>query len=239
MNKISKGMIMFIGIIVLLIAEIIIIKVGSQYEPEVAVIYARTAIKAKTEITDDMLMEKKISLPYVHKLSIKNKADIIGKKVKVDIEAGEMILSGRLGETDEIEAIPMLNRNNRQFSVEFKPDQVNGWWLLTGQYVDIIFVPNPAATAAMVPATAKQAGDSGAGTGTNITTIDDGTGVIRISNVRVAAIIDEQFKQVDNTARMGIPRYVCFEVTPEQDEFLAWAKSNGRLEISVRPVEEE
>jgi Flp pilus assembly protein CpaB len=238
LKKISKGLIMAFGIAALLVVEILIVKVGSQYEPEVAVIYARTAIKAKTEIKDDMLVEKRISLPYVHKLSINNKTDIIGKKVKIDIEAGEMILSSRLGEVDEMQMLPMLDRNNRLFSIEFKPDQVNGWWLLSGQYVDIIFVPNQAAAAAPAATAAQQAGND-TGMETNVATMNTGTGITRISNVRVAAIVDESFKLVGNTARTGIPRYVCFEVAPEQDEFLAWAKSNGRLEISVRPVDEE
>lgn len=249
MKKISKLLLIALGVIALLIVEIVIVKVGSQYEPEVTVIYARTNIPVKTEITDEMLVEKQVSLTYVHKLSVRNKADLIGKKAKNDIEAGEMILTSRIGNINEMQGIPMVNKNNRLFSVEFKPDQVNGWWLLVNQHVDIIFVPNPSAAAAPIT-NSNPANMISDAEGVNkvtpisvndeerITTINKSTGIVRINNVRVAAIIDDFYKQMNNSERTGDPKYICFEVSPEQDEFLAWAKKNGSLEISVRPVEE-
>ena len=104
------------------------------------------------------------------------------------------------------------------FTVEFNGDQVNGWWLKEGQYVDIIFIPSEKAQ--------------------KVTTITDDQKtykVERVRNVRVAAIIDDKGKLVKDSEKASTPKYVSFEVNDKLDEFLAYAKGNGRLEISVIP----
>jgi hypothetical protein len=59
--------------------------------------------------------------------------------------------------------------------------------------------------------------------------------VIRIKHIRIAALIDDKGSLLKNEKRVTLPRYISFEVDEKQDEFLAYAKTNGRLEISAEP----
>ena len=47
--------------------------------------------------------------------------------------------------------------------------------------------------------------------------------------------IDEKGRLVKDTEGTALPRYISFELSDDQCDFLAYAKGNGRLEISVIP----
>lgn len=247
----KKILIVVIMIIALLAVEVILVKSAANYEPMVEVIYTKTKIAEKTVITEDMLTRKKINFSLVHSQSIKSEADIVGKKALIDIEANEMLLQSKIGQVIEMENIQLSDNNNRLFSIEFKPDQVNGWWLKVGQRVDIICVPNdlkdikqdsiinkhreaPTApnqisTETEVPGENQQAQQQ---TKTN-------NGIIKIENIRIAAIFDEGGKLLKNEQRTSVPRIISFELEPGLDEYLAWAKGNARIEISARTDSED
>lgn len=218
MRKLNYVLITLVLAVLFLAIEVVIVKSASKYEPEVSVVFANVRIPAKTEINKDMLRERKVSLSLAHRQSVKSMNALIGKKAKTDIEEGEMILTGKIGIVDEMQEIDVKDRNNRLFTVEFRGDQANGWWLLVGQYVDIIFVPNDKAK----PQAGAQADPQAAA-------------VKRLRNVRIAALIDDKGKLLENSGRNSIPKYISFELSDEQDEFLAYAKSNGRLEVSALP----
>lgn len=258
-------------IVVLLVAfEIIIIKSTSGYEPKVEAVFAKVKIPENTVITPDMLELRDVGASFLHRESMKSIQEAASKTARVELEQGEMVLSGKL-ESGDTGDIKLTNANNRLFSIEFKGDQANGWWLKDDQEVDIIFVPDrrsltpvqqeQADTVQLGPADSKVAGnspDSGVGTltggaqspgsgqlvgarqdsgntpaGTAI--LPKGAGIQVMRGVRIAAIIDENGTVLKETGRSSIPRYISFEVTSEQADFLAYAKGGGRLEISVIP----
>ena len=103
-------------------------------------------------------------------------------------------------------------------AVDFKADQANGWRLKKDQYVDIIFVPD------------KISINNNPGNNT-----EKDNGIIRIESIRIAALIDSGGNIVDEAGKGQIPSYICFEVDKGIDEFLAFAKKNGRIEIAVIP----
>lgn len=236
MKKFKKLILVLIIIAILLTVQVIIIKNASQYEAKINIVYAKTDIPAKTVITSDMLTTKSINLSMVHLQAYRSTADLIGKTAKADIADGEMILNSRIGKPDEMAEIKVLDKNNRLFAIEFKPDQANGWWLLLDQKVDLIFVPtSPAGVNA--PTSLSRPSDAQSNTAGNADQTQftsSSNGIKRLSNIRVAAIIDETLQPLANDTRTSIPKYIVFEVAPQQDEFLAWAKSNGRIELSVR-----
>jgi len=218
MKKINILIFTIILSIIFLGIEIIIVRKAAEYEPKGNVVYASVDIKAGEIIKEEMLGQKEIGVSNIHQKSFKDKDEIIGKKVKTEFFKGEIILEGRLYDGKTNDEIQVLDRENRLFTVEFNGDQVNGWWLKEGQYVDIIFIPTEKAQ--------------------KVTTITDDQKtykVERVRNVRVAAIIDDKGKLVKDSEKASTPKYVSFEVNDKLDEFLAYAKGNGRLEISVIP----
>lgn len=228
MKRFNTIVITVILVVVLLAVEVIIVKSASKYEPQVDIVFADEKIPEGAVIEADMLAEKKVDINLVHRQSIRNIEYAVGKTAKMDIEKGEMVLGAKLGKGGRMHEIEVKDKNSRLFSIEFKGDQANGWWLEAGQYVDIIFVPSKDEH---YMESAKEAGL----TSRKGLTQTHGINVQRLRNIRIAALIDDKGRIVKNSDRNLLPRYVSFEVNEEQDEFLAYAKSNGRLEISVVP----
>lgn len=219
---------------VFLLAEVAFVKNMSGYAPMETVVFAKTKISRDSFIKVDMLIEKKIDSHFAHKLSLKNNNLVVGRKAIMDIEEGEMLLTVKLGTPDEMEKIKVKNTANRLFSVELKGDQANGWWLMTGQYVDIIYVPNyrPGISDQQQTVVLKGANaDKDVGNKTKSTLLN----VQKMKNIRIAALIDDKGKLLSNNQRTSLPKYISFEVSAGQDEFLAFAKTNGHLEVSVIP----
>jgi Flp pilus assembly protein CpaB len=233
MKKFNIILLTVILTVILLIVEVLIVKNISRYEPELTVIYAKSKIPENTVIQGETLQEKKVGISAAHKYSIKNARDIIGRRSKIDIEEGEMMLTSKLYEANELEEIKVMDKNSRLFSIEFKADQANGWQLRSGQYVDIIFIPNNNMRIHSI----KQSGNQNAAHAGGFEQMihEVGGGVQRIKDIRIAALIDDKGKLIKNSGRDTLPRYISFEVTNQQDEFLAFAKGNGRLEVSVIP----
>lgn len=218
---------------VLLVVEVFVIKKASDYEPKIKVIYAKVKIPAETVISKDMLVEKEVALSLVNINAIKDTAEAIGKAAKFDIDEMELLSKSRLMEKVEEKKIELENFNNRLITIKFEPDQVNGWWL--DDRVDIIFIPNE--NSADKPKSAMinnmQQNDE-----TSEKAVYDSSGIVRLENIRVAAIIDESRRLVEDIVDTTYsPVLVSFEVSTDQDKFLAWAKYNGKIEVSARKEE--
>lgn len=215
-------------LVILLSAEVFIVKKAANYEPKISVIYAKVRIPADTIITKDMLTEKEVALSLVSMKAVKDMGEVVGKVAKFDIEEMEMITASRLIEKIEEKKIEILDENNRLVTVRFEPDQVNGWWI--NERVDIIFIPDR--DTEDIP---KPLINNGQNAVDSVKKQFDPSGIIRLENIRVAAVIDESRKLIDNIEDITYrPVLVSFEVNTEQDKFLAWAKYNGKLEVSAR-----
>jgi Flp pilus assembly protein CpaB len=208
---------------VLLVAEIMIIRSAVEYEPKVEAVYAAEKIAKGTIITENMLKTRSIDMNVTHRLSFRKTGDVIGKAARMDIEQDEMLLSSKVEEPGNINAIPVLNPEARLFSVELKGDQANGWQLKTGDHVDIIFIPQRTEwrSAENLNGEIKPERPQGS--------------TVRLENVRIAALVDDSGNVIDDVGKGDSPKYIIFEVEKGRDEFLAYAKANGRLELSVIP----
>jgi len=228
MKKVNVLILTIILSIIFLGVEIVIIRKSTQYEAKRNVVYADIDIKAGEIIKEEMLVEKETGISSIHDQAFVCKEDVIGKKAKTQLFKGEMILKGRLDDELENGEIEVLDENSRLFTVEFKGDQVNGWWLKEGQYVDIIFIPDEKSQRKVSDVNSYQS-----------TETHKAYGIERINNVRIAAIIDDKGNLIKKDKESySMPKYISFEVDEILDEFLAYAKGNGRLEISVIPATE-
>lgn len=219
--------------IVLIGIEVILIRSASNFEPEVRVVYAKTFIAEKTIIEPDMLAIRSIPVKMLNRQSVFSIEDVAGKAV-IDIQNGEQLLKSKFSSKYDTADIKVLNKNNRLFTVEFKIDQANGWQLKADEYVDILYVPisnnsniSTEANKHNIDTYSNEANKH------NINTYSNE--VVRINNVRIAAVIDEFGNLMDNTTRTSVSKMISFEVNTKQDAALAYAKGNGRLELSLIP----
>ena len=195
----------FLILTILVAAELSIISNATNHEVKERVVFAKKKIKKNTLIESSMLEIREVSSDAVHPEALRNIESALSKIACQDIEAGEMLLNTKLLNSSH-GIIEAEDKNKRLFTVEFKGDQANGWQLVDGQYVDIIFVPNY-----------------------------EDCNVEVLKKIRIAGIIDEDGRLVDSLNREMPPRYVSFEVTEEQAEFLARAKRKGTLDLASVP----
>lgn len=209
--------------LLLVIIEMTIISNASGYEAREKTVFARVHISKNTVITGDMLEVREIGAGSVHPNALKGTGEAVSKRAGMDIEAGEMLLESKLLSV-EGGIIEAEDNTKRLFCVEFEADRANGWQLSDGQRVDIIFVPNHG----------EQKEEPPLANGVE-TVFPASSGVKILKNICIAGLIDEDSRVVDRIEAEKTPKYICFEVTVEQAAFMAFAKSNGRLEISSVP----
>lgn len=230
MRRFGTVLAVFVLVIILVVTEIVIIRSASKYEPKIGVVFAKIRIPEQTVITPEMLEIRNVDISYAHRMSIRNVSDAVSKTAAIDIEAGEMILSGRL-DNGKKEFADVSDAGKKLFSIEFKGDQANGWWLATGQKVDIIYIPEEKPAAVHGPQDGGDSKDTAASA-----KIENLNSKIRVlKDIRVAAVIDENGNLLKNSGRITVPRFISFEVTDEQAGVLAYAKGHGRIELSVSP----
>lgn len=211
-------------IVVLLVAvEMAIISNASIQDVKQRVVYARVPVAEDTIITADMLELREISKDAVHPGALGNVDEAIGMRARLDIEAEEMMLKTKLLSSEE-DIIRAEDASKRLICVEMRIDQANGWQLKEDTFVDIIFVPNSVDQEDCCPEAASV-----------IDVLPSSNGMKILKHVRIAGIFDEDAKQTDIRKPDSIPKYISFEVTPEEAIFLAYAKNNGRLELSGIP----
>jgi Flp pilus assembly protein CpaB len=241
MKKINIVLLTAVLAMILLAVEVVIVKNLAKYEPQTTVVFSKERIPENTIVMDSMLIEKKIAADLVPDKTVSDIKDVVGKRVKSDIEKGEMLLSSKLFTSKSLDLAEKTTDGSRLFSIEFKADQVNGWWLVPGQLVDILFIPDIKSDQDL---NALGPQNTMAGTNNKKEVIDtrpdydkiiEDSCIIRLSGIRIAAVIDEKGKILTDFDRTTLPRYISFEVSGDMDEFLAWAKTNGRFEISVIP----
>lgn len=211
-------------IIILLVAvEMTIISNASGYEDREKVVFAVTDIGENTVITGEMLEVREIGADAVHKDAIRSIDEAAGMIAADFIYEGELLLKCRLT-NEPLNAVQTLDKSNRLFCVEPKSDQANAWQLKKDQEVDVIYVPNYGEQNNTPPEAAGVVG---------VPPLSNGVKLLK--NVRIAGLVDEGGKLAETDVSEKLPKYILFEVTEEQAVFLAYAKSNGRLELSSIP----
>jgi Flp pilus assembly protein CpaB len=214
--------------VILLVIEASVIKKVIGYEEEKTVIIAIKTIEVGAIIKKDMVKQMEMNVKDIHSNYITSMQEVVGKTAQEKIHIGEIILRNKIN-PEANHFVSDAKEDSRYFSLEFKGDQANGWWLNQGQLVDIIFVPD-FKTLEEGERTVESEALKAKG-------VMKGGGVWRLSRIKIAAVIDENGKIIKNSReRVLLPKFISFEVTPEQDTFLAYAKGAGRLELSALPA---
>lgn len=213
--------------IVLLVAiEMKIISNASGYETREKVVVAARDIGEGTVIAAEMLEVREISSSAVHRDAVRRIEDAVGMRAADPIYNGEMLLRGRLTQ-EEDDKVKVLNRSNRLFCLAPGWDQANAWQLEKDQHVDVVFVPNHLNEDNACPEAAGL-----------ISVTPPQTGMKIMRNIRIAGLVGEDGEIMKNSETGKIPKYIILEVTQDQAVFIAYAKSNGRIELLAIPDRE-
>jgi|LSQX01.3.fsa_nt_gb Flp pilus assembly protein CpaB len=208
--------------ILLAAVEMTIISNASTKDTKEKVVYVKVHVDKDAIITEDMLELREISTEAIHPNALRRVDEAVSMRARIDIEADEMLLKAKLISSED-DIIKAEDTSKRLICVELRIDQANAWQLKEDKHVDIIFVPNSVEQGENSPEAA------------GLIDVVPSKGVKIIKDVRIAGIFDEDAKQTDITEADSIPKYLSFEVTAEQAVFLAYAKNNGKLELSAIP----
>mgnify|MGYP003938824969 CR=1 FL=1 len=213
----------FVIIVLLVAIEMKIISNASGYETREKVVVAARDISEDAVITAEMLEIREIGSSAVHRDAVRRIEDAVGMRAADPIYGGEMLLKGRLAQ-EEDDKVKVLAKSNRLFCLEPGWDQANAWQLEKDQHVDVIFVPN------------HMSQDSACPEATGVISVNPSqTGMKMMKNIRIAGLVDEDGMVIKSGDNGKTPRYIVLEVTQDQAVFLAYAKSNGRIELSAVP----
>lgn len=226
MAKFKTILITLLIAVILLTAEVCIIRKATDYEPQLEMVFAGIRIPEGTAITAQMLVKKTAAASSRHRYSVLKPELAVGKIANMDIEQGEMILSTKLADEKKPLIEIMLGDDGRLMAVELDAEQANAWQLESGQYVDLVYIPAKMSSPDLID------NDTPSGF--------DPANTYRFENIRIAALVDMQGQQVKggDSGKAGdteeLPRYVIFEVPLGTDEALALAEFAGKLEVSAR-----
>ena len=210
-------------VILLVVIEMMIISNASGYEVREKVVFAARDIDQNTVVTGEMLEIREVGADAVHKNAVKSIDEAVNMTAADFIYGGEQLLRGRLTDKPD-NTVETLDKSNRLFCVEPKNDQANAWQLTKDQYVDLIYVPNYGQQSNTPPEAAGVVG---------VPPLSNGIRLLK--RVRIAGLVDEDGKMAGEGVAGKLPKYIVLEVTEEQAIFLAFAKSNGKLELSSVP----
>lgn len=216
----------FVIIILLVVIEMKIISSACGYEAKERVVVAARDIGEDTVITGEMLEIREISSSAAHGDAVRKIEDAVGMTAADPIYDGEVLLKGRLTE-EAADTVEAMNRSNRLYCIEPEWDQANAWQLGKDQHVDVVFVPNHLNQDNVCPEAAGV-----------ISVTPSQTGMKIMKNIRIAGLVDEEGEVVKNSETEKIPKYIILEVTQDQAVFIAYAKSNGRIELLAIPDRE-
>jgi len=212
--------------VILLVAEIIIVRKATDYEPQIEMVFADCKIPEGTAITDQMLTKKSVAASSRHKYSILKTELAVGKIANTDIEQGEMVLSTKLADVKKQDIEILLGDDGRLIAVELDAEQANAWRLESGSYVDLLYIPTKLLSPTLINSESSTKFDPAIN--------------YRFENIRIAALVDTKGRLIkggdDEQAydTQELPRYILFEVPLGTDEEIALAEVAGKLEVLAR-----
>lgn len=181
---------------------------------------AAKTMPAKYEITEADIVKDRVTKEYLNPDAALVKADIIGKRLKDSIIAGEQILNSRLVQEDNFTLAYNIPEGMRAISVNVNEQIEVSNLIRPGDFIDII--------ACFAPETLEQ--------GTNKSTIPAAAETV-IQNIQVLAL--GQNLIIEEGKELEIPKTVTLAVTPKDAEKLTYVTEFATIRMALRRTGDE
>ena len=191
----------------------------SQVVEQVNVYVAAKTMPAKYKITETDIKVEKVAKEYLNSRAVLNKADIVGKKLKDSVIAGEQILSDRLVDESKSSLSYRIPEGKRAVSINVDERKNVSNLVRPGDCVDVIasFAQEEVKTGAasvVMPQMSK----------------------VVLQNLEVLAISQDQ---VITTEKVDAPKTITLAVDIKDVEKLVYAAEYASLTLSLRAVEDK
>jgi len=206
----------------------------SQNLGEIGVIVVNGDIPPYTEITDELISEKKMVLSKDVKGYFTKKKDVIGKVSTSHLYSGEIVTSNRLASKEDsvLGLATRIEEGKRAVTVAVDIEQGISGNIKIGNYVDIIFVGEAYGESA------SRYFDSVSGKGKPLNTqvlypsLGDFFSTTVLQNIKVISL-DRVFYETKGNSEIGY-QSVTLEVTPEEATKIALLPAEGGIRLSLR-----
>ena len=201
---------------------------------DVGVIIVNKDIPPYTEITDELISEKKMGLSKDVKGYFSRKEDVLGKVSISHLYSGEIVTSNRLVSKEDsvLGLAARIEEGKRAVTVAVDIEQGLSGNIKIGNYVDIIFVGEAYGESA------SKYFDSVSGKGKPLNTqvlypsLGDFFSTTVLQNIKVISL-DRVFYETKGNSEIGY-QSVTLEVTPEEATKIALLPAEGGIHLSLR-----
>lgn len=186
---------------------------------QIDVYVAAKTMPAKYQITEADIKIEKVAKEYLNARAVLNKADIVGKRLKDSVIAGEQILSDRLVDVNKSSLSYRIPEGKRAVSINVDEQRNVSNLVRPGDSVDIIAsfgqeeVKN-GSTSMVMPQMSK----------------------IVLQNIEVLAISQDMAVTTD---KVDPPKTITLAVDVKDVEKFVYASEYASLRLSLRPVEDK
>lgn len=177
-------------------------------------------LPAKYKITDSDLKEIRVTKEFLNIKAVRNKADIVGKRLKERVIAGEQILQERLSSDNNLLLAFNIPEGKRAVSININEQIEVANLIRPGDFVDVIGSFDK-----------EEVDDK-----TNKITFPRITKII-LQNVQILALGQEQI--VEDEKSKELPKTVTIAVSPQDSEKLVFASEYAVLRLALRPLDEK
>lgn len=181
---------------------------------------AAKTLPAKHEITEADIVKDRVTKEYLNPDAALVKADIIGKRLKDSIIAGEQILNSRLVQEDNLTLAYNVPEGMRAISVNVNEQIEVANLIRPGDFVDII---------ACFAAESQGEGESNTTIPAVVETV--------IQNIQVLAL--GQDLTIEESKEMELPKTVTLAVTPKDAEKLTYVTEFATIRMTLRRTGDE
>lgn len=207
------------GIIAVVLVYVYMKSMEDKYAEKEAeygtVVLAAETIQVRQRIKDNMIVEVEWLVEYIPKNAYTELEEVLGKISSQVIYEGGTLFPDQFKDVGEVGDLAVhLEAGERAITIGVTEIVAVGGNVKTGDHVDILV--------------SFESNDE-VGAPTTVTILRD---------VRVAAIGTDIGTDIDETGGKGISKSVTLAVNPEDAEKLTLASENGRLRLSLRPLDE-
>lgn len=177
-------------------------------------------LPARYKITDSDLKELKVTKEALNPKAVRNKADIVGKRLKDSVIEGEQILGDRLASDDNYIMSYNIPSGKRAVSINVNEQVEVADLIKPGDFVDVIGSFD------------KEEVDDKADK-----TVYPRITKIILQNVQILAIGQEQAVVDEKTKEL--PKTVTIAVSPQDSERIVFASEYAVLRLTLRAVDDK
>ncbi len=170
-------------------------------------------VPAGCMIEKEMIRSVMIPESCIFPTAFKKAADIVGSILTRDMNEGDVLCLQDIQSSDSRIDYPTVSQGKLLYTLAFKPEDANGWWIRTGNEINLLLYDS---------------------------TIDSNGSIeenkiLQIDSLKIIRIMDESGNEIIQSGKP--PKMVCLEMTEAQTQMLFEAENGKKIKLIAKNSE--